>query len=206
MGPVPRVCIPLRAVPPRRDASHARIPNAYRQLWMSLRRRLFHAQVRNFLPFASCLTLLSLCALLTAPASVFWEIRIRRGEEFVLSLENYFFPAFLVWIRLNSAKFRNWGKLFLPRRYLRSLFGNFTKLKNCLFLVWKNYFFPIETIVALEKNFKISYSNIYLSFENFGERERSSVWRTTCQKIRNWDNYYLNEEAFQEKDSDDESW
>lgn len=75
--------------------------------------------------------------------------------------------------------------MFLPRRYLRSLFGNFTKLKNCLVLVWKNYFFPIETIVVLEKNFKISYSNIYLSFGNFGERERLSVWRTTCQKIRN---------------------
>lgn len=73
--------------------------------------------------------------------------------------------------------------MFLPRRYLRSLFGNFTKLKNCLFLVWKNYFFPIETIVVLEKNFKISYSNIYLSFGNFGERERLSVCEELARRL-----------------------
>lgn len=41
-------------------------------------------QVKNFLPFASCLTLLSLCAVANAPpssafVSVFWEIRIRRA-------------------------------------------------------------------------------------------------------------------------------
>lgn len=175
MGPVPRVCIPLRAVPPRRDASHARIPNAYRQLWMSLRRRLFHTHTHKrtsqkfpafrFLPYA----LISLC---------------RSHAPLCIRLLGNSCPG----IEANNLSF-SW-KIISFHRYLvhSKILPSLEIVENCFFLTllftsfWKFFAKNFEKIISFEKNF-VSYSNVYLSFGKFREREGLLVWRGTCQKI-----------------------
>lgn len=179
MGPVPRVCIPLRAVPPRRDASHARIPNAYRQLWMSLRRRLFHTHTHKrtsqkfpafrFLPYA----LISLCrshAPLFAFVSVFWEIRVLESRRTICPFLGKLFPSIT---------------LLVHSKILPSL----EIVENCFFLTllftsfWKFFAKNFEKIISFEENF-VSYSNVYLSFGKFREREGLLVWRGTVRRLR----------------------
>lgn len=178
MGPVPRVCIPLRAVPPRRDASHARIPNAYRQLWMSLRRRHTHTHKRTgqkfpafrFLPYA----LISLCRS-HAPRirlcfPVFWEIRVLESRRTICPFLGKLFPSIT---------------LLVHSKILPSL----EIVENCFFLTllftsfWKFFAKNFEKIISFEENF-VSYSNVYLSFGKFREREGLLVWRGTVRRLR----------------------
>lgn len=144
---------------------------------MSLR-RLFHThthtneQVKNFLPFASCLTLLSLCAVLTPPSSPLYPsfgkfVSWNRGEQFVLFLENYFLPPLPCPFE-NSAKFRNRGKLFL------SYFIIYLFLKIFREEFWENYFF--------RGKFCFLFQCLFI-FRKISRKRRIIGLARNCQKI-----------------------
>ena len=175
MGPVPRVCIPLRAVPPRRDASHARIPNAYRQLWMSLRRRLFHTHTHKrtsqkfpafrFLPYALislCRSHAPLCIRLLGNSCPGIETNNLSFSWKIISFHHFACPF------ENSAKFRNRGKLFL------SYFIIYLFLKIFREEFWENYFF--------REKFCVLFQCLFI-FRKISRKRRIIGLARNCQKI-----------------------
>lgn len=101
----------------------------------------------------------------------------RKGEQFVLFLENYFFPALLVHSKiLRSLEIEEncffLGTYFIPlfEHFLRNLEINAKNLSQKLFLS------DSRTILFLIPIF------VYL-LENFARKE--DYWRRTCREIRN---------------------